>query len=647
MSALTILLVIRSIISFSLTAPPESTDDIAFWSSGLSSAEPRDRANAVQALGYLHAQERLNELLAALEDRDAIVRLRAADAIGDIGPAASNSLPALIKVINDARFIDHSNENRIVLAISRIGGPSVPVLEQAVRTGDAGTRLQALDGLKRLGASAGSTAPFLAQLYNTVDRREKHAILETLGGIAKGDRQTQSFLKAELAKVRSTRLEEFELIYKQLAALGFPPCELISEEKVWREAESRATALDLLEASLPDSHVCSPTLHRLAEDPDPEVRAFALAGLSLLEPPTPALLESLLSNLDGSPREVTLALARIGGPAKPILPKLITRARNDNTALLIDDCLVEALLRIDPFGPDTLTELLRLFECDLTVHGITPEEALGMIGPAARAATRPLVERFVLQADLDNNRFVLRDVGSALTKIGVNGGAALPSLRRALEDQNKQSIHRAALQIWSEIGPPDEESLKLIARYLESGRVGERIAAARVMGLSGPRARTYLAKIEDTISECVPLTAASSAAAAPYRIDPGRKPFVEEYLRKAGPLLSPIQRCRIEGEIGKSSKMSAFIANRLVDDIFNEMKTPLQPERARPTPFPYSRYSLQVLENRFYILGRLGVGAISVYSKVATLATSRDLLIQSWARRTLRAIRPPLEPLDK
>ncbi len=74
----------------------------------------------------------LSALIAALKDEDKEVRGRAANALGQIGPAAKEAVPALIAALKD--------EDRLVRlhaawALGQIGPAAIPALEAAARDG--------------------------------------------------------------------------------------------------------------------------------------------------------------------------------------------------------------------------------------------------------------------------------------------------------------------------------------------------------------------------------------------------------------------------------------------------------------------------------------------------------------------------------
>ena len=61
------------------------------------------RRNAAEALGKLGqaAKDAVPALIRTLKDRNEAVRRSAAEALGKLGPAANDAVPALIKVLND------------------------------------------------------------------------------------------------------------------------------------------------------------------------------------------------------------------------------------------------------------------------------------------------------------------------------------------------------------------------------------------------------------------------------------------------------------------------------------------------------------------------------------------------------------------
>jgi len=103
-------------------------------------------ANAAVALGGIGpaAAEAVPALIAALGDANKNIRESAAWALGKIGPAAAEAVPTLIAALGDA---DKDVRSKAVVALRWIGSAAVPALIQALSSVDENVRVNAVSAL--------------------------------------------------------------------------------------------------------------------------------------------------------------------------------------------------------------------------------------------------------------------------------------------------------------------------------------------------------------------------------------------------------------------------------------------------------------------------------------------------------------------
>jgi HEAT repeat protein len=85
-------------------------------------------------------------LLEAIGDEDESVRRAAVGALGRLGPAARDAVPALISTLRDDGLRDAAADSLVL-----IGLPAVPALLDAVQNGTSSVRWQAAEALTRIG----------------------------------------------------------------------------------------------------------------------------------------------------------------------------------------------------------------------------------------------------------------------------------------------------------------------------------------------------------------------------------------------------------------------------------------------------------------------------------------------------------------
>jgi len=101
-----------------------------------------------------------------------------------------------------------------------------------------------------------------------------------------------------------------------------------------------------------------------------------------------------------------------------------------------------ALQAMGPVAATALPELVHALNDSVDYVRVPAADALGALGPAGRAAVRPLAERLMVK---DEKVMVLRSAATALGNIGPDAKAALPELRHALEQLRVSYAVEAAI----------------------------------------------------------------------------------------------------------------------------------------------------------------------------------------------------------
>jgi HEAT repeat protein len=142
--------------------------------------------SAAQALGEIGpaAKEAVPDLVKAL-GRDDYARGEAAQALGCIGPSAEAAIPALAAMMADPNIDD---SGRAATALGRIGPTAIPTLTDALQSRNEQVRWGACHAFARLGPAAKPAVPLVAEaLYDEYSfvRQEAAAALARIGPDAK------------------------------------------------------------------------------------------------------------------------------------------------------------------------------------------------------------------------------------------------------------------------------------------------------------------------------------------------------------------------------------------------------------------------------------------------------------------------------
>jgi HEAT repeat protein len=161
--------------------------------------------------------EIISMFLPFLDDTDAMVRGNAVSIIGQLGPAASNAIPALIRNLQSNETGRHKFASEIVFvrgsaawALGNIGpaaASAVPALTNLMATTDTYARTSAATALWQITSNATLSLPVLISEFPTYDRYSKPRLIQTFGEMGSLAKGALPILINELTNTDSRTLE--------------------------------------------------------------------------------------------------------------------------------------------------------------------------------------------------------------------------------------------------------------------------------------------------------------------------------------------------------------------------------------------------------------------------------------------------------
>jgi HEAT repeat protein len=226
------------------------------------------------------------------------------------------------------------------------------------------------------------------------------------------------------------------------------------------------------------------TLGLAVRDSDASVRYAAIASLGEIgaeaSPCVPSLIEALKDPDEANRNAAVRALGRIGPNAVAALPALIAALKRTGEGSVLPADVIETLRRMNASAVPGLVRVLGEKGDEKVLS--TVAEALGLMGPHARAAVPVLVEL------LRNQRDLLRvTTALAIWRIA-KCECAVPILTGAL-DAGDDAVRWAAARALAEIGPSAKSAVRALSRGLKGGDVYDREYAATALGCIGPGAK--------------------------------------------------------------------------------------------------------------------------------------------------------------
>jgi len=265
-------------------------------------------------------------LVRGLGGTDESVRLRAARAAGEIGPAAAAAVPSLLRALRD---VSEAVRAAAAEALGRIGPAAVPQLLETLDAQDLRLRIAAATALGEIGPDAAAAVPALGKALRDHDVELRRAAATALGLIGAAS--------ADFADELARALRD-------------------------RNAAMRVTAATALGGLGPDGKPGVKALAKAARDKDETLAVAAVDALGKIGPAAEAAVGHLLWCLHNAPAEVMWRSARTLGLIHPHDRKVV-KALAD--ALLCPDWRVRefaavALGAIGPYAAEARKDLEKL-----------------------------------------------------------------------------------------------------------------------------------------------------------------------------------------------------------------------------------------------------------------------------------------------
>jgi HEAT repeat protein len=572
----------------------------------LDDADMWTRAGVVQTLGEM--APRTPEVIRAVakvlvEDREATPRRVALHALHQMGPAAREELPALLKATSDPHI-----RNEALLVVARLGTDAkagIPALIEMLK--DPTLRGGAARALAQIGPDAAPAIPALIAILD--DPSPNVPTAEALVRI--GPAALEPLLKTLESKSGQVSMQAANTLGKFGAKAVAPLAKIV--------AEGNGSAPWLAGHALvqigPEAKPALPELLAALKGNNATLRRSATRAVCKIDPlhedVFPVLLK-LIADRDGSNRfEVIHTLGELGPRAHDALPALTAALKGDlpNSKLQ----LAEAIARIDPKSPLPLPVFLDALKAPTPFARADAWRTLGRLGKFAelalgqlpeaiadkdwavrQAAYGVLIELLPLSNEVPPEVVTacgkaLRDRGltpvgdsrvrlaQVLGRMGPRAKPLLGVLTEALRSPDPAIRPAAALALWQ----IDRSPLSIPALVDVLSRVRDsaiRAAAADALAEIGPEARPALPVLLQAAQsnggfDTSDLIVRPAAARAVWKIDPKTQawvlPILLESLRDGSYSEARVQTIQTLGDFGPAAR-SALPALQRATQAFEE-----------------------------------------------------------------------------
>jgi HEAT repeat protein len=391
-------------------------------------------------------------------DKDAFLRVAAAEILKQIGPDAITAVPALTEMLRDK---EDKVRSSAAAALGGIGPAAIPALTKMLHDQDQQIREGAATALGQ--AKAKAAIPALTELLRREDGPHRATAAEALVKMGPNITVIVALLDDKDSKVRA-----------------------VGAIALWDRA--------------PEAKAAIPRLTELLKDKDAYVRrvsAFALAKMDLTgHKATITALTELLPDKDGMVRRAaTEALAHVdpkamgpmGPEAKAAVPVLVEILRHGD--LLNRGAAVKTLRNMGPEAKTAIPALIGLLNDKDDEIGMTAVEALLEIPQATKDLS---VVTGILQSPNVWTYPARVAVAEQLWTMDPKAKPIIPTLKRLLQDKNWSVRLPSALAL-AKLGPDEQKTaLAVLVEWLRDKDAVVRQQAAFALGEIGPEAKAAI-----------------------------------------------------------------------------------------------------------------------------------------------------------
>jgi HEAT repeat protein len=411
-------------------------EDVAALVEALRHKEQRVRADAADELGWIGplAGEAVPVLTRALKDPDGLVRVRAAKALVEVDLKNQDALPVLLGTLKDKGGGLRKTAAEALGDLGPSARVAVPALIEALKDTDPRTRSAVVEALGQMGPWATAAVPAL--IAGLKDEALRNSAAGALGAIGPGARPAVPALAAALNDADEAL--RWTLV-GSLVRIGGPAAEtavpVLVKAIASRHDQDRNCyqALTLLELMGPAGKDAAPVVIDGLKSGRLQP-GWASTTLCSIDPG--AALPFLLADLKGGDpvlRKYAAAYLGFSGPqARDALPILTKAAKADADAEVSRIAAWAVAMIQEDYQTAAPLLIQELKEDRAGYNHRFSAEAFQRWGPAASKAVPTLIG-----ALLDKDPKVRRTTATVLGRIRPDARAAVPFLRKLLQDENR------------------------------------------------------------------------------------------------------------------------------------------------------------------------------------------------------------------
>ncbi len=430
------------------------------WQADLADLDSKVRREAVKAIAHFGSQA-VPTLTKTLKDPSWEVRTTTVDALRNMGPAARDAAPDLVKALSSRSDDPSYLWLWTVSALAAIGPAAMPALIEGLSDFRSDVRNGVIKAMVEIG----------------IPPRE--AIQPLIEALEDSNRIVRANAAFALGKIGPPAKQAIPTLTKLLTD---------------PDADVRAAASKAVGAIDPKATVAIEPLVRGLSG-DWLERKNAIESLSKMgKAAVPAVTEALRDRDVKVRLSAAFVLGEIGSEAKDAVPALIIRLKDHAElpgGIPVNQVVAEALGKIGPPARDAVRPLLDAVERGGVNMTDVVQKALTGIGPPALPA---IIE------GLNHNYSLARSSAAyAIGKLGPAAADAVPALIHTLENDEDWYVRGSAAYALGQIGPVTSDVIPALIRAVKRRyrNYPVQLSAAKALGRIGPAAKDALPALHE------------------------------------------------------------------------------------------------------------------------------------------------------
>ncbi|MFC1581968.1 HEAT repeat domain-containing protein [Planctomycetota bacterium] len=466
---------------------PDAAEAMPFliYAAVYTGGEVRKETGLVLTQMKLNREQQVKILISGCKSPDPLVQLKAVEALFGFREEGGVAVPFVIQAVRNKNRLFREKARSMVGYVSRAPEESVPALVKLLEDPDPEVRLLTAKAIDRMSFNGRAAIPALKRAVKDQDSRVREAAISALGRMQDSKKSTLQLLidqlKDEDPKLRIASLRAIDNLRERAKTAVPAIINLFLNEK---DPAVRRAAVSCLMGIRTGAEEALPVLILALEgDPDTGVRSSIARTLPEIDPEGKVVVPFLVKALEdtglGVKPNALFALLIIGPNAKDAVPTLAEQLNREQDVRILGH-IINALAAIGVARPEIQTKLRTLLNHQ--EKEIIRSAAYALVKLKGNFEREGL--QVLIQLLSDDKKDFRNRTAYMLGELGPSAAPAIPALLRTLKDE-ANDVRQTAANALGKLGPTAKPAVPALIEALKDDYWMMRREAGRALGRIG------------------------------------------------------------------------------------------------------------------------------------------------------------------